>query len=232
MSLDVLMLTNNDWANTGHRFSQCLRMLGLEVRLLKGRKHPCNYPEQGEVHKAITEGCDNDLAVVVRAPELRPLAEEAKVLHFIASTFVDTGIDLAKKNVVVQHNGTVYRLHHESHNRFFNRYVDATVIQMPELLRLGAKNETWISFPVDTKELVFHGGLCGRDKVKVGHFPSNPEVKGTDVVLRAVARLENDAAIRDRFEYVGVRDSRPGRLPWEVNLDRMRGCDVLIEACN
>ena len=230
MSLDVLMLTNNDWSNSGARYSQCLRMLGLNVKFLKGRKHLCNYPEQGEVHEAITRGCDRELATAVYAPELKPLAEEAKVLHFIASTFVDTGVDLSKKNVVVQHNGTVYRLHHESHNRFFNQYIDATIIQMPELLGLGAKNEVWISFPVDTEGLASCTVLCG--KLRIGHFPSNPEVKGTETVLKVIKELETDGAARDRFEYVGVRNGLPGRFPWEVNLDRIRGCDILIEACN
>ena len=201
MGFDVLMLTNNDWANSSFRYAKCLEMLGLRVKLLKGREHHCGYPEQGEVHEAITKG-GAELSVMISAPELRSLAEEAHVLHFTASTFVDTGVDLRKKNVIVQHGGTMYRMNHQSLNAFFNQFVSTTITQMPDLLGLGAKNEVWISFPVDTDRLVPQA-LRTNGRVKMGHFPTNPMVKGTERILQAV-KAPN---LCDRFEYVGQIDA-------------------------
>ena len=227
MGFDVLMLTNNDWANSSFRYAKCLEMLGLRVKLLKGREHHCGYPEQGEVHEAITKG-GAELSVMISAPELRSLAEEAHVLHFTASTFVDTGVDLRKKNVIVQHGGTMYRMNHQSLNAFFNRFVGTTIIQMPDLLGLGAKNEVWISFPVDTDRLVPQAPATNGG-VKIGHFPTNPMVKGMGRILQAV-KAPN---LCDRFEYVGIQNGGSHNLiPWAENLDRMRGCDILIEACS
>lgn len=221
--IDVLMLTNNDWSNTGWRFSKCLESLGLNVQFFKGNKHLFEYPEQGQIHSALAWHSQS-FTPFLTVPELRPLVEAAKVIHFIASTLIQTGADLKKKNIVMQHGGSMYRQNHEVMNPVLNGFVDATIIQMPELMGLGAKNETWISFPVDTELLQLDFQIERR--LRIGHFPSNTEVKGTEKILPIMEKSKS------RFEYVGIQDLPSDHVTWAENLERIRGCDILIEACN
>jgi glycosyltransferase involved in cell wall biosynthesis len=217
------MLANDDWSNTGWRFSQCLKMLGLNVMFLKGREHTFAYPVQGEVH--------DELRTLRRnGNRLRALVEEAHVVHYIASAFIDVGVNMKGKNVVMQHGGTAYRQGHEHINPVYNQFVDVSIIQMPELLGHGANNEVWVSFPVDT-EVLQPGEIPEHGPLKIGHFPSVAKVKGTDAVLRAVGSLEGDLAYRDGFTYTGVTNMNMNLVKWVANLKRLSQCDIYVEAC-
>lgn len=235
--IDVLMLTKADYSNTGYRFSKCLQLLGLKVSFYKGMNHWVKYPQQGEVIKSLRKArrVKNSARSTYRVPSLRPLVEEAKVIHFIASTFVDTGVDLSKKKVVVQHGGSKFRQSHARLNQIFNPVADSSIIQMPDLMGLGAKNETYISFPVDTDHLqpLF---TCQDSRLLIGHFPTGVVVKGSKTILEAIKELEADPKFSNRFRYVGVKDltvsPKKKGVSWEKNLRVVQNCDVLIDACN
>ena len=215
--LHSLMLTMDDWANTGFRFNKCLRMLGLEALMFKGALHPFLYPEQAMIHpnfKGLSEA---------GIPNLDEIAREADVLHFVASTLVDTGVLLRDKKVVMQHGGSIYRQKHEEINDQYNKFVDATIIQCPDLLGLGANNETLIYYPVDTDWIqpVYEPKA---DVPIIGHFPSNPEVKGTKLIVEAMDELEKSGL---KFHFV----CETNRISWTENLKRMADCDIIIETC-
>ena len=91
--------------------------------------------------------------MIYHVPELKFFVENARVVHFRDSMLIDTGFDLTKKPVVVQHGGRSYRIAHEILNTLFNEFADAALIQMPDLLGLGAKNEHLIYYPVQTDRL-------------------------------------------------------------------------------
>lgn len=235
--IDVLMITQNDWANTGYRFSKSLEALGLNVVFIKGSTHPYNYPAQAPIDPALSIAHCNVFPWVVRptglgAKRIKNLMNKAKVIHFIASTYIDVGIDLSDKLVVVQHGGTTYRQRPKASNNIFNKFVDATIIQCPDLLSLGSKNEHLIYYPVQT-DLIVPNYERRSSKILIGHFPSNPKNKGTRDILRVVGQLEEDPKLRGRFEYIGTKETRKnGDLPWREHLERMAECDILIETLN
>ena len=223
--MKVLMLTWADWANTGWRFSKCLETLGIDVTFYKGVKHHFDYPEQGKLrggmyHRIASVPCTiSDLS-------LKKEANEADVVHFIASTFVVTGADLWGKKAVVQHGGSTYRKNSPVYNEFFNQFIDATVIQSPDLLSLGAKNPTLIYYPVDT-DFIKPKFKKVKDKLRIGHFPTAPLLKGTQKILPVVTELSNV------INYVGIKSTvRDFLIPWKDNLERMGSCDVIIETMN
>ena len=228
---DVLMLTKSDWANTGWRFMKCLQLLGLKVKFFKGRGHWAGYPEQAKIHPAIakrTAGRGHSWNI----PELKKLAESAHVIHYIASTFINTGADLSKKHVVVQHGGTIFRKSSAKVNKRFNHIIDAAIIQCPDLLGLGAKNEHLIYYPVDTKLLTPDYAQRG-EKIIIGHFPRSPGIKGTANIVQAIKIVEADMSINTKFKYIGLRNpNKQARMPWKKHLNRVRGCDIIIETCN
>ncbi len=233
--LDVLCLTTNDWCNSMFRYARCLKYLGLNVMAYKGNTHSFKYPEQAAIHTGIINARrKGDIPEQLFVPELRQRAKEAEVIHFFASTFIDCGVDITKKKVVVQHGGTMYRMPPKECNDFFNPFATATIIQYPTLLNLGAKNEHLVYYPVDTDELKPNQEPSKEPHcIRVGHFPSSKEVKGTEKIVRVIEKFEQDPEFKDRFEYVGVRPGdHPGDLvSWYNNLKRIESCDIIIETC-
>ena len=213
--LDVLMIGETDWANTGFRFSRCLRLLGLDVLMIKANYHPFMYPEQGIVHPQFM-GLPSSL------PSIEELIDSAKVIHFVGSVALKDMPIIKGKKYVVQHGGSIYRENHKEINDYFNSFCDAAIIQCPDLLGLGAKNEHLIYYPVDTD---FIQPVYERksEKVIIGHFPSNPSVKGTEKIEGVIKRLQ-DSDLKDKFEY-----RTGGRVSWIKNLKRMSECDIIIE---
>ena len=217
---DVLFLAYDDNANTGHRFWRCARELGLNAAMFKGKSHPFGYPEQAPLHPSLMHEPICFSPATVLAPGLESLVESSKIIHLIASTFPMVGLQY--KNVVVQHGGSSYRQNPEACNNVFNPIVSHSIIQCPDLLGLGAKNEKWIYYPVDTVSLKPHFTKKG-DVPIIGHFPSNPNVKGTVLIERVIRSIANER----RFVYIGSAD----RVPWTDNLKRMIECDIIIEGC-
>jgi len=219
------MLTKHDWANTGWRFYKSLKLLGLDVEFYKGQLHGLKYPKQAKVHPAIARRTPGP-GWILKVPELKEMVEQAHVVHFIASTFINTGADLQNKNVVVQHGGSQFRQSSAKVNRLFNRIVNNTIIQCPDLLGLGAKNETLIYYPVDTNLLQADYEQKHR-LITIGHFPRSPKIKGTENILQAINKVTN------KFRYVGIKKVSPKNpIPWMEHLKRIKQCDIIIETCN
>jgi hypothetical protein len=233
--MKALLLTQHDWANTGWRFSECLKMLGIDVTMYKGNLHALGYPKQAEIKTCLREAKVGDYngspVIYIKAHNLREEAEKADVLHFFTSTFVDTGVSLTDKKVVVQHGGSVYRMN-PSMSAFFNSITDATIIQCPDLLGLGSKNEHLIYYPVQL-DILHPTYKRKKDKLLIGHWPSNPVTKGTENVLRVLERLSKNPKTGNKFEYIGTHEAvKKRQVPWLEHLKRVRSCDILIETCN
>jgi len=234
--MKALLLTQHDWANTGWRFSECLKMLGIDVTMYKGNTHVYGYPKQAEIKTCLQQARVGDYhgspVLYIKAHELREEAEKADVLHFFASTFVDTGVSLANKKIVVQHGGSIYRMN-PSISVFFNSIADAAIIQCPDLLGLGSKNEHLIYYPVQL-DILHPTYRRKKDKVFIGHWPSTPVTKGTENILKVIERLSKNPKTGNKFEYIGTRFVKKSHvnLPWLEHLKRVRSCDILIETCN
>lgn len=233
---DVLMLGVWDWANTGWRFKRCLEYLGLKVKAFKGQPHIFKYPEEIECHPALARTRTiNGFPIMATAPELRSWTENSKIIHYYASTFVDTKADLKGKKIVAQHSGVTYTLYAEKANAIFNPIATKTIMQFPSLLGRGAVREKLIYYPIDT-DFIKPDYEPSEGKLIIGHFPSNPAAKGTEAVLDVIGRLKNDEALRGAFEYVGLNEALAGKVlrtthhvSWQDNLERMRKCDIIIE---
>ena len=233
---DVLLVGVWDWANTAWRFKRCLEYLGLSVKAFKGHPHKFSYPEEIEIHRGISRTRSiPDFPIMATVHELKSWADNSKIVHMFASCLVDVGVDLTQHKTVVQHSGVTYTLNSEKGNDIFNPIADATIMQFPSLLGRGAVNEHLVIYPVDT-QYIRPNYNRKTDKLIIGHWPSNPDTKGTDKVLRVIEHLES-SSVASKFEYVGIRESRSivnGRrkydhTPWVAHLERVRRCDVLIE---
>jgi hypothetical protein len=201
------------------------------------------YPQQGVVHPAMTKTCNDggqdDHGQMFKGdkllyyiPELKQFAENARVVHFRDSMLIDTGTDLTKKPVVVQHGGRTYRKAHEIINKLFNEFSDATLIQMPDLLGLGAKNEHLIYYPVQTDRLKPKYGR-NHEKLIIGHFPTSQIDKGSGLIISTLKKIhEGMPEFKDKFVYMGPEEFKTTRdwiIIWTEHLKRVAYCDIIIE---
>jgi hypothetical protein len=224
--IDVLFLCWDDNANTMYRFWQCAKYLGLNSVMFKGKAHPFGYPIQAPIHPSLSSIPISGTPVTVMAPGLESLINSAHVVHLGASTYPMCVVNWKKKNIVVQHGGTVYRQNSKACNDLFNQFAKKTIIQCPDLLGLGATNEEWIPYPVDTTNLKPDITRKDPHQLVIGHFPSNTAIKGSVQIRDVIQRLELSG---HKFKYL---DDLVNRVSWTENLNRMRQCDIIIETCN
>jgi len=220
----ILMLTYNDWANTGWRFYKATQHLNLPVKFYKAVNHVFKYPKQAEVHPNLAnKKCIDKHPIIMEAPELKPLVDKAKIIYFTASTFIKTGADLSNKTVIVQHGGATYRKEPERTNNVFNQFSDITIQQSTDLLNLGAKNEVYISFPVDTDFI--QPNFKTNRPLKIGHFPSTAINKGTHYIIETMRKFKFE------INYIGKTDTdkKTWWKKWNDNLKRTAECDIIIE---
>lgn len=237
-SIDVLLLTKHDWANSGYRYMKSLESIGLKVIGLKGHEHQFKYPSRLKIDNRLSKKGkfheDNVHPYFLEVPELKEEMERAKVIYLVHGVFINSGIDFQKKNVVVQHGGH-NRRDPEKFNEIFNPIVSDTILQCPDLIDLGAKNEVLIYYPVDTN-LLKPNYRSESEKVLIGHFPSNPETKGSCRILRVIDNLKRDPKIANKFIYVGSKIKwkklKYGFAKWEDQLNRIEKSDIIIETLN
>ncbi len=230
-NIDILILTGNDWANTGYRFSKCLEQIGLNVVILKGHKHKFNYPIQAPIVKSLSTNAISNYPIIIPINDdddiILKLMEHAKVINFHASTLIKNGnFNYANKNIVVTHGGTTYRRSPNKTNKIFNSISLSTIIQCPDLLNLGAKNETLVYYPVDTEFIQPCFDRINATKLVIGHFPSSGHIKGTRSLLSFCYKLHKKDKKYSYYKFI----CSERKVPWIDNIKRMQNCDIYIEA--
>lgn len=224
--INVLMIAYDDFANTMYRFWLCAKKLGLNAIAVKGVSHPFKYPYQAPLHPSLMNQPISSAPLTVLSPGLEYLIKSANVIHLFASTYPLCAAKWKNHPVVIQHGGTYYRQHPKECNGLFNQLAHKTVIQCPDLLGLGAKNESLIYYPVDTTFIQPDFSKKG-EKLVVGHFPSNPKVKGSEKILEVVNQLI-EKGYDIEFHGPGGKDKWP-LISWAKNLERFIKCDVIVE---
>jgi hypothetical protein len=199
--MKVLNVCSNDYANFAFNNAKALRSVGVDCEAVSLTPHIFRYTE---------------CARVVNGAEMRRLAEQAdivQVFHTQAEClpFIPEG-----KRMTVYHTGTIYRQKPEKYNALFNPIVERVFIDSPEFFTLGGKNVTYVATAIDTDKI--KRVQCFNDRTVFAHYPSLPETKGTETIIRVMAEFP-EADFRYSTE----------RVSHDENLKRMASCDVYIE---
>jgi len=223
--IDVLILTFKDLSNVAWRTGECLKLLGLNVMVYKGKGH-MEYPGQCNIAKMKITSIPL-FTYECKDKNVKQLAKQAKVLHFSSGTYVDTGIDIKNKTAVFQYGGRPFIGNPskiKNHINFINKFVNYTVVHHPSFLKQGANNAVFIKPPIDTNIINPDFNKSHPKKLIIGHFPSNKIVKGTGVINSVIDGLMN-GKYKNKVDY--IVDTK--RLPWNAHLERLKKCDVVIE---
>lgn len=192
----ILILSQNDYSNLGHLWAKSLRSIGAECVDLVIQSHRF-YPEQSEV------------AAIGRMIEMCIRAEVVIIMH--TSDFIYNHVRYCGKKIIVAHTGTRYRENHIAFNEKFKGI--KSISDQSEFSVLG--NHEYIVAPVELDAAPFYR----TGKLKIGHYPSHPVVKGTAEIIQMLHPMQN------KFKW--MHSTAP--VPHAQQLKRMAGCDVYVE---
>ncbi len=207
--MKVLLVANNDWANAGYTYTEALKSVGVDATMVKGSKHHLHYPNQGMLYQ-------------YNIPKTIQLMQEADIIQIMHSLTPGWLRNVRNKKIVVFHGGSKYRCNIEAKNKEFNHIVEMSIIQTPDLLGKGAKNERWIMAPVDTNKLLPVYDVGSSDNIVIGHNPSSTITKGSDKILKIINKLKN------KHKNIDYRFS-PDPTNWKAYIKKVSTCDIYIE---
>ena len=195
--MKVLNLSSNDYANFSHLNADALRSVGVSCLDWTTNLHPFGYDKQSEkVSYSHIEKNYKNFDVI-------------QVFHSCPTIYK---IVKDHPNVIIYHTGSRYRESKETYDELFKGRTIVTD-QCEFLLH----NHEFIYLAPHTTLKPVEKRKDG--KLILGHFPSNPRVKGTDDIRRLLAPFEDDFEIR----------IDEAILPHEENLKRIAECHIYVE---
>lgn len=204
----VIFISHEDYANFSYDKSQSLKSVGVDCDSYVLKPHPFGYPKQ---------------AIRSTIEEITREIEKADLIHVMHSC--GTMWDLVKysgKRIIVWHTGTRYRSEPEKHNERWNAIIERSFYALGEFENLGCKNGEFFTMTVNTDQLNLNH--CNHPLITFGHFPSNPQVKGTQNILRVLSELSTTKN-RNKFrQNISIK-----RCDFSRQLRRMADCHVYIE---
>ena len=206
--MNIALLCIRDNCN---RTSKMLRALntveGVTAKAYTQVTHPFNY---------------NDPIEVGTNEQIKDLIEWSDVVWFTmgnVNLWYHFKNSLRNKNIIVTHSGTQYRQNSEKYNYIFNKFATGHILLGHDHMKLGAKNAHYNSLRIvePTSKPKRHKGL-----LRIGHFPSNPNKKGTDTINAILMRLRLDG-----YEFISNLSTQV--VSYSDNIQRMSECDVYID---
>jgi hypothetical protein len=125
---------------------------------------------------------------------------------------------IGNRTICVGYTGSAYRRAPEAHNAVFNPRVKFTLTDECEFMQLGAKNIHYFAAPFEMNGTPKFGHEI-HAPYAIGHFPSNPEVKGTEKILEMLGK------VKQPFTLMHSND----RVSHTEQLTRMNNYDIYIE---
>lgn len=192
----VLNLSSNDYANMSHENANALRSIGVSCLDWTTNLHPFGYATQSKQ---------------VSYAEIHRRYKEFDVIQLFHSCPTIYHIVKDHPNVVVYHTGTRYR---EDKAKFDKLFEGRTIVTDQCEFLLHDSTFNYLAPHTSLRPVPKHGS-----KLIIGHYPSNPDVKGTKDIERMLTPFLNDFDIR-------IDDTK---VSHEENLQRVGECHIYVE---
>lgn len=197
----VLNLSSNDYANCAHNNARALRSIGVDCDDYVLNQHPFGYESQSEpINRAF-------IPVIVNSYDVVQIFHTCPII-------LDWVLRGKPNKIAVHHTGSRYREEPEYFNNLFNPLVDITFSDHCEFMELGGKNIHYLAPHVELEKV-----YRNNSKLVVGHYPSNPEVKGTNEIVLMLERFKP-------FYDIRIDDTKVNHLE---NLNRVAECNIYVE---
>lgn len=202
--MKVVNITKDDYANFSHDNAKALRSVGVDCIDIKINKHISKYETESQQ---------------VGRNHIKEITKDADFIQVMHSDHALLGF-CSDRPMIVWHTGTRYRQRTVKCNQMFNHRVKRSVLALGEFWKLGAKNPIYCVGAVNTDKLqpsYYKGG-----QPVIGHYPSNPEVKGTQLIIDVMRKLKK------RYPPLDFRYSIE-RVLYPEQLKRLSEVDIYIE---
>ena len=204
----VLNISISDYANFGHDNAEALRAVGVDCVDIALTPHIFNYPSSSKI---------------VAIKDVDRYLKWADVIQCFHSPNGLSGLlKQTGKPVIVYHTGTGYRQTPEKIHKLFDGWVKLHVCALPELYEQFKSRSTEKCVYMVGAVADFPQGNKPKKPFVVGHFPSNPEVKGTVIIDRVFQALEAEGMPL-------LFDLDTDRIPYEDQMKRYQRCDIYVE---
>ena len=195
----ILNVSENDYANFAHNFSNALKAAGVCSFDICLASHPFRYVTQS---KLVTRF---DMVNYIKSADM-------VIVHHSHPQLFELAKNNCKGKVIVTHTGTRYREGHQALDVLFKDTLALT--DQTEFFSINP-NLKYIVSPVDFEcSPLYDDGL-----VKIGHYPSNPDVKGTAKIIEMMSDFRGKVDFKFSLKQVDHY----------FQLERMAKCDVYIE---
>ena len=247
---DIGILTTFDWCNTGYRYCKSLLQNDINCDMIKIFPHACfDFGNQYFYITELTEYTNPSNIEIIKKDipyyhikiinyKLNKLLilfiEKCKYIYLHAETYIELiDYDYVNKKIIYGCSGHPTRRDPINSSNFLNPKINTTLIQCPDLLNLGLKNDKLVYYGVDHDKL--RNVKTTKRILTIGHFSSNPETKGSDIILKCINNIINKYP--NRFQLLNnlnIKDYKRHKhheKTWEKNILRYRKCDIYIETC-
>ncbi|KKN06713.1 hypothetical protein LCGC14_1074400 [marine sediment metagenome] len=203
----ILFLCDNDWANHMHNMANALRLAGVDCIDVKTVPHTFNYESESPIKLR------SEINLLIGTSDI------IVVFHSCINSFTYVRRHArSSAKIFVFHTGNFYRKRFSFCNTVFNLRVHGTLTNHCEFFKLGAKNMQYVERCVDIKDsMAFKHQV--NSPIKIAHYPSNPEIKGTDQIVSMMDEIKGN------FDFIYSKEI----LPHSENMKRISDCDVYIE---
>lgn len=196
----VLNVCSVDHANMSHNNAQALRSIGIQCDDWTMSIHSFQYRSQ---------------STIVTAKDIIRQYMNYDVIQLFHSCEKTYMLIMSHPNIVVYHTGTRYRMN----KRYYDQLYQGRVIATDQCEFLLHDPTMMYVAPHTTLQ---PAQRPYRTKLRIAHYPSNYQVKGTKTIQRLLEPF------KDRFEI----DINTNREPHEKNLYRIGLADIYIELFN
>ena len=244
---DIGIITIYDWCNTGFRYSRALKENNIKCEMIKLFPTPCfdyglepfaitntnNSSYYGEMQMANAPCFKFHIFNKKVIKLLETFIKKCKYIYFHAESLITLeNINFFNKFIICGASGHPLRRQPKEFCEVFNPISDGTLIQCPDLLNLGTKNEKLVYYGVDHNLL--HNIKTTNDKLIIGHFSSNPTTKGSDTINKCIDAIIKKYPNRfDNFfkEKIDYTKNEQHNANWSSHTQRYKQCDIYIETC-
>lgn len=206
----IVLFCYDDYANYMYSHYLSYKAAGVEVRCIKIKKHAFSYANEAEI---------------VNNNQAFEILREADQIHYYHSNpawwKLINGIIDSNKQLFVYHTGTIYRSACKEMDNLFSN-ATMTLTDQCEFMMIGYNFQNWkyVATAIDTDIYNPEHDKVSVPPYKIGHYPSNSKVKGSEKVVE----MMNDIfSSRLNFHYSYAK------VPHPEYIKRLFSCDIYIE---
>lgn len=233
---DVFVITLRDSGNTAWHHCRALRTIGLRTAMLKGGYHHLKFGggfvDQPQIYPKMWKYMKEPNCFYPPKKDLiMKFLNISKFVIWYANSCIVPVLNNKErmKNSAHMCNGGFYRRQPSVIAKRFKYSPHTIALTLDLVLAPRIKQTKYIGQPFDDKEIFPSYSFSHPKVLTIGHFPSDPKKKGTDVFLQALDIMNKDPKFRKKFRYIGKTTLDIKQVTFKKQIKRYQQCDIYFE---